>query len=289
VLRERVEGALENFLGRAGGVDAQQEVALGVVRNDGDGGFGVGRKASFNGLKPIVGQVLERAAAMIADAGLLGWPQRVVEDCVAMRADAASGQALGERGARQLVGKDGVELKALECEQGVERVSLGEGARETDEEESSGAAQAGAAIAEELKDDVVGDELSAVDAVERLRGSRAGREGMIVTGAEEFAGRKRAGAEGVGEQGGLGVFSGAGRADEDEPTGTLSGRRLQAVSRVAVKPSRTVSEVGHGRNVRPRRIPGYVDLGRNCAVIAKEPKRAPGGCEAGFTAGCGRW
>jgi len=280
---------LENFLGRARGIDAKQQVESGVVGEDGGGRFGVNGQADLDGLGLIFSQLFEGTAATIADTALAGWVRHEMEDSVAVRADDAAGQALGERGARQLVGKDGVELKVLECEQGVERVSLGEGARETDEDEPSGAAQAGAAIAEELKDDVVGDELSAVDAVERLRGSRAGREGMIVTGAEEFAGRKRAGAEGVGEQGGLGVFSGAGRADEDEPTGTLSGRRLQAVSRVAVKPSRTVSEVGHGKNVRPRRIPGYVDLGRNCVVIAKEPKRAPGGCEAGFTAGCGRW
>lgn len=245
-MREGGEGVVENFVGRTGGVDAQEEASSGVVRDDGCGGFGVGGEAGLDGLESIVGRLLQRPAATIADPGMLGRAQRDVEDGVAMRADAAAGQALDERSEREFVTEDGVELEVFEREQGVERVSLGEGAWKTDEHEAACAAQAGAAIAQELEDDVVGDELAAVHAGESFGGGGAGMERTIAAGAEKFGGRERAGAEEVGEQSGLSVFSGAGRADEDEARGAFSGRGLQAVGRVAVKPGQAVSERGHG-------------------------------------------
>ncbi len=244
---QRVQGSRQDFDGIAAGMDGDEQAASTIKIEHGKGGGFEGFQASMDRGGSIIAPLHQGAAAAIAEA----FDERAVKcnmiSDTALRAATATSETFQREGGRQCVTHDGIELKMIGGEEVVERVRLGDGAREAVEDETAGAAQTMPALAKERKDGVIADELAAMQARLSLAGGGAAAEETGAGGPEQVTGGKRARAERGFEQCGLRAFADAGRADQHQAPGVLhGGRRLAARGVSAENPRVAIACWGHG-------------------------------------------
>jgi hypothetical protein len=187
---------------------------------------------------------------MITDAIVLGSMGGDVKDGFAFRAGAASGEAGNDFVEREFIVDDGGEREIFFFEKIVERAGLRECARETVEEKTALAAEAGSAFTDHIPDGGVGDECATAHEIERGKHGGRGRAiGASMGGTEDIAGGKMASAEFFMEELRLRALAYTGSAEENETPelswfsgdgGTWDGR--------AVKPGSAIGLLrGHGK------------------------------------------
>lgn len=153
---------------------------------------------------------------------------------------------------RQLVADHGVELLVFGGEEPVERLGLPRGARKTVEDESAAAMQAAASLADQTKDDVVGNGFAALHAGMSPSHRRTGSNHQTLRGTKHIVDGQVAGPERPAQEFGLGAFADSGWAEQDQPPGPVhKGRGLEANSIATLQPSRAVTHWGHARDYAP--------------------------------------
>lgn len=250
---EGVEGAGEDVDGIAAGVDGNEQSAGAVVIDDRHGGDAEGGDAGLDRGGVVVATLHERTAAAVAEAVDQRAVKRHMIGDTALRTMPAPGEAFRDVRQRKLVVDDGVERALFLGEEAVERLGLGDGARESVEHETAGAAEAVATLSDEGQDGLVADEAAAVHApLDVARGGVAGEQAQA-GGAEQFARGERARAERGFEQFGLRAFADAGRADQHQtPCALHGGGRLAARGVSAENPRGVIACWGHGRDASRR-------------------------------------
>ncbi len=206
--------AVEDVIGRAMGIDANEQVLFFKVVGEGGGAIGVGLHADLDGFGAVIFTLEEVGAAEVAFTFDFRGLSADVVDRFAMRAGAAAAEAGDDFVDGEFVIEDAVEFHTEVAEHFLEGFGLAYGSGEAIEEESAFAAEAAEAFADHIEDRGIGDEFATFHVIDGfIHGCRAFIRGEAAGGAEDIAGGEVAGAESVGDEFGLGAFTDSGCAE----------------------------------------------------------------------------
>lgn len=227
---------MADVVGRAAGLDGQEQVEFAVVVDERSGAFLIGGQTDLNGVRAIVFATEERGAAVIANALVLGRLASDVEDGLALGAGAAPSETRNDFRGGEFVIDDRVQRELFLLEQLIQGFRLCESAGKAVQEEAPTATETTRSFADHFPNRGVRDQSAATHV---LQGGGHGTRGRAIFAgsgsAKHVAGGEMAGAQALVEKVGLRAFADSGSAEEYETPrvvglirlrGTLCGRAL---------------------------------------------------------------